>query len=131
MNGETNLNILLQSINPKLDEEEYVFCSVSLEEIAALKITPICQFREVEGITLIITKKQAEEANLEYSCVFKMIALLVHSSLEAVGFLAAITTKLAEEHISVNAVSAYYHDYLFIPKDKAEQAMHILTSISN
>ncbi|KJH70468.1 ACT domain-containing protein [Aliterella atlantica] len=130
MSGDTYLTTLLQSMNPKLDEEEYVFCSVAIEQLPTLNVTPICQFREVEGVTLIITKNQAEEANLEYDCVFKMISLLVHSSLEAVGFLAAITTKLAENNISVNAVSAYYHDHLFLPVSKAKQAMYILHSMS-
>lgn len=130
MNGETNLNTLLQSMNPKLDEEEYIFCSIDLEQYATLNVNPICQFREIEGLTLILTKSQAEEVKINYNSVFKMITLLVHSSLEAVGFLAAITSKLAENDISVNAVSAYYHDHLFVPANKAEQAMHVLMEIS-
>lgn len=130
MSGEKDLNTLVQSMQPKLIEEEYVFCSVPVEEVAALNVTPICQFREVEGMTLILTRQQAEEANLNYKFVWRMITLLVHSSLEAVGFLAAMTSKLAEKGISVNAVSAYYHDHLFVPANKAEQAMHILTSMS-
>lgn len=54
----------------------------------------------------------------------------VFSILEAVGFLATITNKLAENNISVNAVSAYYHDHLFVTTDKAEQAMHVLMEMS-
>ena len=53
-----------------------------------------------------------------------MITLSVHSSLDAVGFLAAITNKLAAAAISFNPVSAYYHDHLFIPANRAEQAMN-------
>jgi uncharacterized protein len=49
--------------------------------------------------------------------------LTVHSSLEAVGFLAAITARLAETGISVNAVSAFYHDHLFVPHDRADEAL--------
>jgi len=130
MSGELNLTTLLQSMKPKLDEEEYVFVSVTTEQLATLNLAPICQFREVEGITLIITKQQAEEAKLDYEFVSRMITLLVHSSLEAVGFLATITKKLAENDISVNAVSAYYHDHLFVPANKAEQAMHVLMEMS-
>lgn len=55
-----------------------------------------------------------------------MITLTVHSNLNAVGFLAAVAAKLAEHQISVNVVSAFYHDHLFVPDEKAEQAMQIL-----
>lgn len=130
MTGEKDLNTLFQSMQPKLIDEEYVFCSVPIEQLATLNVTAICQFREVEGMTLILTKHQAEKAQLSYELVWRMITLLVHSSLEAVGFLAAITNKLAEQSISANAVSAYYHDYLFVPANKAEQAMHILKEMS-
>lgn len=130
MTGEKKLKALVQSMKPKLIEAEYVFCSVPLEQVATLNVNPVCQFQELEGTTLILTKQQAEKANLNYEFVCRMITLLVHSSLEAVGFLAAITNELAENNISVNAVSAYYHDHLFVPANKAEQVMHILTEMS-
>ena len=59
-----------------------------------------------------------------------MITLTVHSSLEAIGFLAAITGRLAEAGISVNAVSAFYHDHLFVPEHRAEEALHHLQNVS-
>jgi hypothetical protein len=52
-----------------------------------------------------------------------MMTLTVHSSLEAVGFLAAITARLAEAGISVNAISAFCHDHLFVPEDRADEAL--------
>jgi hypothetical protein len=57
-----------------------------------------------------------------------MITLTVHSSLEAVGFLAA--GRLAEAGISVNAVSAYYHDHLFVAEHRADEALRLLQSMS-
>lgn len=130
MTGEKNLNALVKSMKPKLIEEEYVFCSVPVEQVVTLNVNPICQFQELEGTTLILTRQQAKKANLNYEFVCRLITLSVYSSLEAVGFLAVITNKLAENDISVNAVSAYYHDYLFVPANKAEQVMHILTEMS-
>lgn len=53
-----------------------------------------------------------------------------HSSLEAVGFLAVITTHLAALNMGVNPVSGFYHDHLFIPEDRAEDVMTSLAELS-
>ena len=60
-----------------------------------------------------------------------MISLTVHSSLDAVGFLAAITTKLAQSGISVNPVSAFYHDHLFVPVNRADEAVSLLREFTD
>jgi hypothetical protein len=46
-----------------------------------------------------------------------------------VGFLAAITGRLADAGISVNPVSAFYHDHLFVPEHKADEALHHLQNM--
>jgi uncharacterized protein len=51
--------------------------------------------------------------------------------LEAVGFMAAIATQLAQQGISTNPVSAFYHDHLFIPASDADKAMVVLQALSN
>ena len=128
MSGETNLNALLQSMQPILYPGEYVFCSISDRNYSHLD--PIGIFKENEGITLILERKKADTANLPYTSIFCMITLSIHSSLEAVGFLAAITNKLAEHNISVNPVSAYYHDHLFVPVSRAREAITLLKEFS-
>ncbi|MGV0026963.1 ACT domain-containing protein [Phormidesmis priestleyi] len=60
-----------------------------------------------------------------------MITLSIHSSLEAIEFLAAITTKLAENGISVNAVSAYYNDHLFVSVENVDRAFQLLLEMSH
>jgi hypothetical protein len=55
-----------------------------------------------------------------------MITLDINSRLEAVGFLAAITARLAADGIAANPVSAFHHDHLFVPEICAEEAMAIL-----
>jgi len=47
-----------------------------------------------------------------------------------VGFLAAVTSRLTEAGISVNAISAFYHDHLFVPADRADEAMAILQGMA-
>ncbi|MBD2233047.1 ACT domain-containing protein [Phormidium tenue] len=124
MPGETNLTRLLSSMQPTLREGEYVFCT--LPSLNGQDLDPLGFFREEEGMTLILPRHQAEAAGLPYSAVFAMITLSVHSSLEAVGFLAAIATRLASHGISVNPVSAFYHDHLFVPVAQAETAIALL-----
>ena len=80
-------------------------------------------FQEKEGVTLIITKQQAIDSHIDYESVYKLISLNVHSSLDAVGLTAAFSAKLAEKNISANVVAAYYHDHIFVPEEKAEQAL--------
>ena len=130
MPGEKELLKLLATIQPELQAGEYVFATVSPGELAQLDIQPVGWFREAEGITLIVDRNIAERAGLPYTFISRMITLTVHSSLEAVGFLAIITGALADAGISVNPVSAYYHDHLFIPVDKAERAMQLLTTLA-
>jgi uncharacterized protein len=127
--GETNLDQLLANMDPKLDSDIYVFTTLppsTLESIPLSLLQPRMIFHEVEGCTLIITMEQAQKYNLlpdqPYPC--RCITLNVHSSLDAVGFLARISTHLATTmDLSVNVVSAYYHDHLFVPADRVQDAM--------
>lgn len=130
MSGETNLQTLLRTMTPELRDGEFVFCTVAESDFESLELTPLGLFCEQEGLTLILKREEAEEHHLDYAYVSRMITLTVHSSLDAIGFLAAITARLAKHNISVNTVSAYYHDHLFVPVDRAHDAMRILHELS-
>ena len=41
-----------------------------------------------------------------------------------------MTATLARHEISVNAVSAYYHDHLFVPTDRAAEALALLRGLA-
>jgi uncharacterized protein len=86
-------------------------------------------FREREGDTLILLEEEARAAGLSSAFRSRMITLNIHSSLDAVGFLAAITARLAAVGMSVNPVSAYFHDHLFVPADRADDAVNILQAL--
>lgn len=131
MSGETNLAVLLKSMKPVLRDGEFVFLTTrrSLFEVASLE--PLGLFHEEEGLTLILPREKAEAAGLPYTAVFRMLTLSVHSSLEAVGFLAAITNRLAARGISVNPVSAYFHDHLFVPSARAEESLAVLVALAH
>jgi len=115
MSGELNLTKLLQSMKPVQHPDEFVYCTLPQDKVQTLKVDAVCWFVEAEGVTLILPKREALRLELNYIYECRMITLNVHSSLDAVGFMATITSKLAEAGISVNPVSAYYHDHLFVP----------------
>ena len=129
MPGERDLNTLLQTMRPEMGEGVFVFCGISDKEIPSA-VRPVHIFREREGTALIVRREQAEGAELPHQFESRVITLTVHSSLEAVGFLAAITGRLAEAGISVNAVSAFYHDHLFVPEHRADDALQLLQNMS-
>jgi len=77
-------------------------------------------------MTLIVEKASAKGAGLHFDEVFNKITLQVHSSLEAVGLTAAVSTALANENISANVIAAYYHDHIFVPKKDSTEALRAL-----
>ncbi len=125
------LDVLLKNMRPHLSDEEYVFCTISLLNLdSVINLNPICTFKEDEGLTVVLEKMSALKANLQFNEVFKKITLQVHSSLEAVGLTAAVSTALANENISANVIAAYYHDHIFVPTSKSNIALNVLKSLS-
>lgn len=130
MSGETDLQKLLASMSPELVPGMFVFTTLSSGTPRPAGIDPVMTFREREGETLILSGEQARAAGLPFAFPSRMITLNIHSSLDAVGFLAAITTRLAAAGMGVNPVSAYFHDHLFVPADRADEAMTILQALA-
>lgn len=128
MRPERDLGALLANLSPQLAEGEYVFVSVDQERLSQLGAQPLATFRETEGISAILARGTADAEQLQYEFVARMIKLGVYSSLDAVGLIAAVSHRLAQAGISVNPVSAYFHDYLFVPSHKAEEAMAALST---
>jgi hypothetical protein len=127
---EKNLATLLASMDPHLHAEEFVFSSVSEDEFGALILKPLSVFREREGVSLIVEKTAADRASLKYSGTWSLITCQVTSDLSAVGFLATMSARLAEAGISLNAISAFHHDHLFVPAERAQEALKILRELS-
>ncbi len=131
MQGETRLTALLKNLNPRMDDTDYVFVHVT--DIEAMK--PVYHdvrgmFIEEEGITLIVPVRIAQTQGWHYDLPMRCITCQVHSSLQAVGMTAAMSSALAAEGISANVVAAYYHDHLFIPAKDADVALNVLRTLS-
>jgi len=130
MTAERDLTALLRHMRPELRPGIFVFCTIPTSKPIPAALNPLLTFREQEGTTLVILREEAETAGLRYAFASRLITLTVHSALDAVGFLAAITARLADAGISVNAVSAFHHDHLFVPVDRADEAMAVLQVMS-
>ncbi len=123
MAGIVELDALLKSLTPEMQNGEYVFCTVKGHCTDYAKLNPLACFTESEGLTLILSVEAADKAQLIYESTFKQITLTVHSSLNAVGLTAAVATKLSSHGISANVVAAYYHDHIFVHSEKADAAL--------
>lgn len=130
MSGETDLSKLLSSLEIVVSDEVFVFATIATGTMPA-GLAPQMAFAEAEGSSLILTKTQAAAHNMAYEYESKMITLNIHSSLEAVGFMAHISALLADAGISVNPVAGFYHDHLFVPVAKVDEACQILRMISS
>lgn len=127
MSGETDLGRLLSGLDPELHEGVYVFATLPSEMPG---LNPVMTFTETEGITVILRAEEADRARVPSVSPSAWITLRVHSSLEAVGMMAAIAAALTEAGISCNAVSAYHHDHLFVPWPRARDAMDVLHALT-
>lgn len=129
MAGEMDLQKLLGSLSADLIDGVFVFITIPAAEVPQ-GITPRMMFHEAEGVTLIMLEDDAKAHGLDYEFRSRMITLNVHSSLDAVGFIAHIATLLAHEGMGVNSVAGFYHDHLFVPLGREQDALDVLAKIA-
>ena len=129
MAGETNLDTLLKTMTGTLVDGVFVFVTVPDGNVPQ-SVTPRMVFQESEGTTLILLRAQAEAAGLPFEFPSRMITLNVHSSLEAVGFMARIATDLAAQDMGVNPVAGFFHDHIFVPDGREQDALRVLEEIA-
>ena len=128
MQNNLPLISLLSKLSPQRNDGVFVFVSVPLESnISAIPY--VAAFREQECLTLIVEEETALRQRWEILFRAAWITLTVHSELDAVGLTAAVATALAEANISCNVVAAAFHDHLFVPYERASDAMRVLTAL--
>jgi hypothetical protein len=127
MSSETDLAVLLGAMRPVLDANQYVYALVDQPPAGLL---PFAVVREEEGTSIVLPRAEADRHGLAYALVSRRITLRVHSSLEAVGLTAAVSTALAGRGISCNVIAGVHHDHLFVPDDRADEALEALRTLS-
>ena len=131
MRSNAELSALLRDLRPVLLPGEYVFCSIEADRIAeCLSLRPLATFREAEGLSAVLQRREADARGFPYASTHRCITLTVHSSLTAVGLTAAVATALAAEGMSANVVAAHTHDHVFVPSADAERGLAVLKKLS-
>lgn len=118
----------IDAMDPVLNEGVYVYAMVDSLAVA-LALAPAALVNESDGITVIVKEAQAEAAGLTVLFRTAWITLRVHSDLNAVGLTAAFSTVLASAGISCNVIAGANHDHLFVPINRAEEAITLLEAM--
>lgn len=126
--GGRDLGRLVASMRPVLQDGAFVFTTV--RELPP-DVQPVVVVREPEGVTLVLEQATADRLGLSYTYVAAMVTLQVHSSLDAVGLTAAVAQELADHGISCNVVAGSFHDHLFVPYDRGDEVVGLLTALAS
>jgi len=116
-------------MQPVLNGGIYVY-TVLPDAFAAVDMAQVlATFRETEGVTAIMPESAARSAGLPILFRCAWITLAVDSALDAVGFTAAFSRALGDAGISCNVVAAAHHDHVFVPFERAAQALDCLRAL--
>ena len=124
----SDLDELLRSMSPRLNEGVYVFAAVPKETVLA-SLDPIATFLEDEGISIVVEESHLVGSGFNVLFRAAWITLTVNSDLNSVGLTAAVAKVLADKGISCNVVAAANHDHLFVPVELAKEAISALDEL--
>jgi hypothetical protein len=125
VDGARDLKAILSSLTVSRREGTYVYVSessVALPDAAAT-------IQEDEGTTLVVERGEAERLGLRWTFASVWLTVEVHTSLDAVGVIAALAAALCEAEIPCNVLAGYYHDHFLVPVERADEAEAVLESI--
>ena len=118
---------MIAEMQPLLHPGAYVFCSGVRDDLAA-DVAKVAKgsFVEDEGLSFIIPQEETGRFGIVGGIPMRQITLMVLSALDGVGLAAAVSSALAAQGIPANVVAAARHDHVFVPADRAEEALAIL-----
>jgi hypothetical protein len=115
-----------RDLAPELYSEPYVFVTVTGAPPQAGMFAAIM---EDEGLTLVLTQADADQAGLEYTYLAARITLRVNSTLDEVGLTATVSRVLADAGISCNVIAGSAHDHLFVDWASGQVALNLLRQL--
>lgn len=128
MAGERDLEGLLRHIEPEERPGSYVFGTVDGPS-GVRGVEVLASVVEQEGLSVLISREDADRVGLPHDYVAGWITLRVHSALDMVGLTAAVSRSLADEGISCNVVAGHHHDHLLVPLPRVPDALAVLRAL--
>ena len=117
---------MIRGMAPELVPGRVAFLSVPEGESVDLLGKARAMVREAEGVSLIVPlSDDADEPE-----AMRQITLGMLSALDGIGLTAAVSSALAARGIPCNIVAATHHDHVFVPEDRAEEALQALRRLS-
>ncbi len=106
----------------------YVYCSLPPGTDIAGAAT-VASIVEPEGISIVVQEREAVARGWQVLFRAAWIQFGLVSALDAVGLTAAVSTALAEAGIGCNMVAGAYHDHVFVPVERASEALEVLNRL--
>jgi hypothetical protein len=117
-------------MRPELHPETYGYACLDPAQALPEGLVPFAMVAEAEGLTVVAPEAQLVALGVEHLGGWARISLTVVSDLAAVGLTAAIAQALAAAGISANVIAGYHHDHIFLPRERAHEAMTVLEGLS-
>jgi hypothetical protein len=93
---------------------------------AIVDVDAVAMVAEHDSVSYVMRTAAAQAAGLTGTFRCRRIDLGVDTALAAVGFMARLTGDLALQGIAVNPISGYHRDHLFVPAERANDAVKVL-----
>ncbi len=124
--AELDLAKMLASLTVTRRDGEFVFVNLG-SELPSVGFHALIQ--EIEGITAVLSRADADAEGYEYNFVGAWLTLDVFSALEAVGLAAAVSASLAAESIPANIIAGFHHDHIVVPIGRADDAVRCIEGL--
>lgn len=110
---------------PRLNPGTFAFVMVSAAaELDGLDV--VATMREDEGLTGVVPVDQAEARGLTPLFRAAWITCSANTALDAVGITARFAKALAAADIACNVIAGVCHDHVFVPVERAADAVDVL-----
>lgn len=127
MAGLTDLDEMLRTLTVTRRAKTYTFATLRSAPPLGDGIAAVIE--ETEGLTVVATVTRARSEGWSVDFEAAWLTLNIHSALEAVGLMAALSAALAEAAIPCNTLAGFHHDHLLVPIDQADDAIRVLEAL--